>query len=92
MVWHWERGPQQYPSPPQEQVTAGGGGGALVGTGRAEQSRDRAEWASPQLGHFAGEISQQASTGRWLPSFGQTGLGHLWAALVWCRLQREHVG
>ena len=54
-----------------------GGGGAVVGTGRAVQSRYRAEWGSPQLGHFAGETSQQASTGRWLPSFGQTGLGHL---------------
>ena len=54
-----------------------GGGGAVVATGRAIQSRYRAEWGSPQLGHLAGETSQQAGTGRWLPSFGQTGLGRL---------------
>ena len=59
-----------------------GGGGALVGTGRATQSRYRAEWGSPELGHFAGETSQQASTGRWVPSFGQTGFGHLCSAFL----------
>ena len=56
-----------------EEGAGWGGGGAVVETGRATQSRYRAEWGSPQLGHFAGETSQQASTGRWLPSFGQTG-------------------
>ena len=54
-----------------------GRGGAMVETGRATQSRYLAEWGSPQFGHFAGVTSQQASTGRWLPSFGQTGSGHL---------------
>ena len=69
-----------------------GGGGVVVETGRATQSRYRAEWGSPQLGHFAGATSQQASTGRWLPSFGQTGLGHLCSAFLWCREQKGHVG
>ena len=69
-----------------------GGGGTEVGTGRATQSRYRAEWGSPQFGHFAGETSQQASTGRWLPSFGHTGLGHLCSAFLWCKEQKGHVG
>ena len=64
----------------------------MVETGRATQSRYLAEWGSPQLGHFAGVISQQASTGRWLPSFGQTGFGHLGSAFLWCREQKGHVG
>ena len=41
-----------------------GGGGTVVETGREIQSRYRAEWGSPQLGHFSGETSQQASSGR----------------------------
>ena len=40
------------------------GGGTVTETGRATQSRYRAQWGSPQFGHFAGETSQQASTGR----------------------------
>ena len=69
-----------------------GGGGAMVETGRAEQSQYRAEWGSPQFGHLAGVTSQQASTGRRLPSFGQTGLGHLCSDFLWWREHRGQVG
>ena len=60
-----------------------GGGGVTVETGRAAQSRYLAEWGSPQFGHLAGVTSQHARTGRVLPPFGQTGLGHLCSDFSW---------
>ena len=47
------------------------------GAGRSGQSLLRAEWESPQFGHFAGAAGQQSRTGLRLPPLGHEGLGHL---------------